>query len=140
MNNKIALITDLHWGVRNDLTVFHDNKKLFLDSIFFPACKKHNIDHVIVLGDIHDKRKQINLYTAFRMKNDFIYKCRQEEIVVDVVIGNHDTFHLTSNKVNVLDQITEQNDFFKWHTEPTEIFANGRLIAVIPWINEVTLS
>ena len=42
---KIALITDTHWGVRNDNVSFHDNSKKFLDDVFFPTLMSKGINH-----------------------------------------------------------------------------------------------
>ena len=69
---KIALITDTHWGVRNDQLAFLDNNKKFLDDIFFPYLDSHSIDTVIHLGDLVDRRKYLNINTAKRLRDDFI--------------------------------------------------------------------
>ena len=44
---KIALITDTHWGVRNDNIAFLENTKTFLDNIFFPYLDEHSIKNKI---------------------------------------------------------------------------------------------
>jgi len=40
---KIALITDTHWGVRNDNVAFLDNSKQFIDNIFLPTMEQEGI-------------------------------------------------------------------------------------------------
>jgi len=74
---KIALITDTHWGVRNDNSTFLDNNKKFLDDIFFPYLDTHGIDTVIHLGDLVDRRKYLNINTAKRLREDFIRPLHQ---------------------------------------------------------------
>ena len=49
---KIALITDTHWGVRNDHLAFMENNNLFFDNVFFPLLVKHNIGTIVHLGDL----------------------------------------------------------------------------------------
>ena len=53
---KIALITDTHWGVRNDNIAFIDNSKQFLSDLFFPTLEKEGIKTVVHLGDLVDRQ------------------------------------------------------------------------------------
>ena len=82
---KIALITDTHWGVRNDNNSFMDNTKSFLDDVFFPYLQLHNIRDVIHLGDLVDRRKYINFNTANRLKEDFIKPLLDKNLNVHLV-------------------------------------------------------
>ena len=71
---KIALITDTHFGARNDSEVFNNYFFKFYDNVFFPYLKEHNIKHCIHLGDITDRRKFINFKTLDKFRHDFVYK------------------------------------------------------------------
>ena len=51
---KIAIITDTHWGVRNDNVAFLDNSKQFLDNIFFPTIEKMGLTSITEIFD-HSK-------------------------------------------------------------------------------------
>ena len=57
---KVLLITDQHFGVRNDNQAFIDHYKKFYGEIVVPFLKASNIDTVINLGDTFDKRRSIN--------------------------------------------------------------------------------
>ena len=72
--SKIAIITDTHWGVRNDNIAFMNSTKRFLDEVFFPKLKEESITHIIHLGDIVDRRKHISYLTANRLRTDFLDK------------------------------------------------------------------
>ena len=47
---KIALITDTHWGARNDSVIFANYFSKFYDNVFFPYIDDHNIKTCIHLG------------------------------------------------------------------------------------------
>ena len=66
MKHKIAIITDTHFGCRNDSQVFMDSFKKFYKEIFFPTLEERGIRTVIHMGDVVDRRKFINWKTVYR--------------------------------------------------------------------------
>ena len=129
---KIALITDTHWGVRNDQLAFLDNNKKFLDDVFFPYLDAHSIGTVIHLGDLVDRRKYLNINTAKRLREDFISPLHRREIHPHLIIGNHDTYYKNTNSVNSIREIYG-NDFYLYESAK-EVKFDGVPILFIPWI------
>ena len=74
---KLAIITDTHWGVRNDHIAFLDNNKTFLENTFFPYIENNGIDTVLHLGDLVDRRKYININTALGRMHYAVLKMRE---------------------------------------------------------------
>ena len=72
---KIALITDTHFGARNDNLNFNEYFYDFYEGVFFPYLQQNNIKHCIHLGDLMDRRK----YVSYR-PNFINYTYRQEMI------------------------------------------------------------
>ena len=70
---KIALITDTHFGARNDSQAFAKHFYQFYSKVFFPYLDEHNIKTVVHLGDIVDRRKYIN-YTSARLLREALIK------------------------------------------------------------------
>ena len=68
---KLALVTDLHFGVRNDNASFADFFERFYSEVFFPYLKEHNIDTIVDLGDTFDRRKYVNFVSLDRAKKMF---------------------------------------------------------------------
>lgn len=134
---KIAIITDTHSGVRNDNIHFIENFKTSLDTIFFPYLKEHNIKRVLHLGDIVDRRKYCNIYTAHRLRTDFLDPMEQMGIEWDLIPGNHDVYYKNTNEVNFITEVIEKR--YKnctFHYDPNEIVIDGLPILMIPWITE----
>ena len=129
---KIALITDTHWGVRNDQIAFLDNNKKFLDDIFFPYLDLHGISNVVHLGDLVDRRKYLNINTAKRLRDDFISPLRDRGITAHLIIGNHDTYYKNTNTINSIREF--YNDDFIIYERATEVKFDDVPILFIPWI------
>ena len=68
---KIALITDTHFGARNDNINFNEYFYQFYEGIFFPFLEQNNIKHCIHLGDVFDRRKYISFTTLRAAKEMF---------------------------------------------------------------------
>jgi DNA repair exonuclease SbcCD nuclease subunit len=132
---KIALITDTHWGVRNDNIAFMDNSKRFLDETFFPTIKREEIRTVIHLGDLVDRRKYININTASRLRQDFLDPLANGGYDVHFIAGNHDTYFKNTNKVNALQELVVDKYSFKVHDQiPRELEFDGTIVLMLPWI------
>ena len=130
---KIALITDTHWGVRNDHLAFMENNNLFLDNVFFPLLVKHNIGTIVHLGDLVDRRKYININTANRLRVDFLDKMIGYD--VHIIAGNHDTYFKNTNEINsIRELVDEKYDFKIYDRYAEEVSFDGTPILFIPWI------
>lgn len=134
---KVALITDTHWGVRNDSQVFLEYYKKFYTECFFDYLDKHDIKSIIHLGDIVDRRKYINFVTLRALKDIFVDPCSQRDIDLHVIIGNHDIPYRNSNNINAMREVFEHgsNQIIKFYDSPTDINVGGLDIALVPWIN-----
>ena len=134
---KVALITDTHWGIRNDSQVFYDYFKLFLDDVFFPTLEKHKIRHVIHLGDLVDRRKYANFLTLHRLRKDFLESFEDKMIDLYVILGNHDTYYKNTNEVNALKELVDgKYQFIHAIEKPQTLEFDGSDILFLPWICE----
>jgi DNA repair exonuclease SbcCD nuclease subunit len=132
---KIALITDTHWGVRNDSLVMLDNMKAFLDEVFFPTLEREKIRKVIHLGDLVDRRKYININTATRLRSDFLDPLSNGGYDVHFIAGNHDTYFKNTNSINALQElVVNKYDFIVYDKHPCEWMFDGTNILLLPWI------
>ena len=130
---KIALITDTHFGARNDSLIFTEFFRKFYENVFFPTLEERNIDTIIHLGDVVDRRKFINFKTLNTMKEIFFVSLRDK--TVHIIIGNHDIYYKNTLAVNSMKELLEGMNNVIIYDEPTEISLDGKNNAVfIPWI------
>lgn len=133
---KIALITDTHWGVKNDSPVMLDNMRDFVNEIFFPYIDRHSIKHVVHLGDLVDRRKYININTAKRLREDFLEKIADRNLEFHIIAGNHDTYYKNTNNVNSLNELVsnQYSSFNVYCYNPVTYEFDGTKILMTPWI------
>ena len=93
---KIALLTDTHFGARNDSLIFSDFFRKFYENIFFPTLKERGIRKVIHLGDVVDRRKFINYKTLNSMKDILFDPLEDMGCCMDIIVGNHDIYYKLS--------------------------------------------
>lgn len=131
---KIAIITDTHFGARNDSISFLDFYQKFYDGTFFPALKEHNIGTLLMLGDTFDRRKYVNFLTLKRTKEMFFDKLLELGIEVHMLAGNHDTYFKNSDSVNSVDLLLKEYPNVHVIDTPKTIEVHGVKICMIPWI------
>jgi len=130
---KIALITDQHFGARNDSLHFLDYYEKFYN-LFFPEIDDHNIDHVLILGDTFDRRKYVNFYSLQRAKRMFFDRLKARDIKVYMLVGNHDTYYKNTNDVNSPELMLNEYDNITVINDPQTIEVDGVKICMVPWI------
>ena len=131
---KVAIITDQHFGARNDSIAFLDFFEKFYDNTFFPALDANSISTVLVLGDTFDRRKYVNFYALDRAKKMFFDKLEERGIRVHMLAGNHDTYYKNTNEVNSPDLLLVEYGNIDVISKPETIVVDGTSICMMPWI------
>ena len=133
---KIAIITDTHFGARNDNMNFNEYFYQFYEGQFFPFLQQHNIKTVIHLGDVLDRRKFVSYRIAKDFRERFILPFNHLQIQLHMLVGNHDIFFKNTNDVNSLQELLG-NRFNNIHlyAEAQEVTFDGLPILFMPWIN-----
>ncbi len=131
---KIAIVTDTHFGARNDNQNFNEYFFKFYENTFFPTLIERGITTCVHMGDVVDRRKYISYRTAYDFRKRFIGKFQELGIDLHIIIGNHDTYYKNTNEVNSMEELVG-TDRFKIYSEPEIVEFDGLPILLMPWIN-----
>ena len=131
---KVAIITDQHFGARNDSIAFLDFYQKFYDNTFFPTIDAAGINTVLILGDTFDRRKYVNFYSLQRAKEMFFDKLEERGIRVHMLAGNHDTYYKNTNDVNSPDLLLNEYGNIDVIDSPENIVIDDIKICMMPWI------
>ncbi len=133
---KIALLTDTHFGARNDNLNFNDYFYEFYEGVFFPYLQQNNIKHCIHLGDLMDRRKYVSYRILKDFRERFIQPFLHLEIDLHILVGNHDIYFRNTNDVNSLNELLgAKYKNIHIYPEAQEIDFGGFPILMMPWIN-----
>ena len=129
---KIAIITDTHFGARNDNQNFSDYFYKFYNELFFPTLEERGITTCIHMGDVMDRRKYVSYKTATDFRQKFLQRFQQLNIDLHMIIGNHDTYYKNTSEVNSMEELGNVGTVY---TEPKVVEFDGLPIVLMPWIN-----
>ena len=131
---KVAIITDQHFGARNDSVGFLDFFEQFYDNTFFPTLDAIDVDCVLILGDTFDRRKYVNFYSLDRAKKMFFNKLEERGIKVIMIAGNHDTYFKNTNEVNSPELLLAEYTNVSLVHKAMDITVDDTPICFVPWI------
>jgi len=132
---KIALITDTHFGARNDSLIFSDFFCKFYENTFFPTLKERGITDVIHLGDVVDRRKFINYKTLNSMKEILFIPLKEMGGNIKIIVGNHDIYYKNTLAVNSMTELTKGMSHVTVYDKPTEVsLTDDHKVLFVPWI------
>ena len=103
---KYIIITDTHFGVKNNNMVWCDNQVKFLDNVLIPYLERIEGEWKLLhLGDVFDSRAIISTKVIdevdkrFKAINDLCERTGNEMIVIG---GNHDYYSPENDNVSIL--------------------------------------
>jgi len=134
IETKVAIITDQHFGARNDSIHFLDYYERFYSGTFFPALEEHGIKTVLILGDTFDRRKYVNFFTLKRAREMFFDRLYARNIKVYMLAGNHDTYFKNTNEVNSVDLLLQEYTNIEVISNPKVITLADTKICMMPWV------
>lgn len=138
--SRIALITDLHFGVRNGSNYFHEYFRKFYENVFFPTLLEEGIKTVICLGDTFDKKKQIDFITLDNYRKYFFDKFKEYNIELYVLVGNHDAPFKNTISVNAPNLLLNSLPNISVINSPTEKTFYGNTLLLLPWLCDDNLA
>lgn len=131
---EIAVITDQHFGARNDSQVFDRHFEEFYRDVFFPTLDERGIKHVFMLGDTFDRRKYINFQTLASCKRYYFDELARRNIETHIIVGNHDAHFKNTIEVNSVDLVLGEYSNIIPYSSPRSVTLGGTEILVLPWI------
>ena len=132
---KIAILTDTHCGIRNSSEVFLDNAEDFYTNIFFPECEKRGVKQILHLGDYYDHRKFVNFKALNQNRRVFLDQLRKNNMTMDIIPGNHDTYYKNTNELNALKEcLGHYMNEIHIVMEPTVMQYGSLSMGLLPWI------
>ena len=128
---KIALISDLHIGIKKQCPVFMESQLRFFSEQFVPELTERGIKNIWVLGDVFDTRQQIN--TLVINKAIELFRDTLRDFDIDVIVGNHDMYLTTDTGINSLKILGLLPNVTVYERQET-LTIDGKKILVQPWI------
>ena len=134
MGYKIALLSDVHFGCRNNSETYLEIIKKLFNETLSTILDDENITDVRILGDLFDCRNNINIRTLNVAMDVFRwYKSNKPNIKFKILLGNHDIYYknrIDVNSIECLRQIGNIEIIDKVTTENI----NGKSLISYPWL------
>jgi DNA repair exonuclease SbcCD nuclease subunit len=131
---NVAIITDTHFGARNDSLHMLASMRKFYDNVFFPTLDTYGVRRVLHGGDYVDRRKYVNYHTASFIRNVYREGLRKRHIEEDVIVGNHDCYFRDSTQLNAVRELVEDDETVRCYVHPHELDVDGVGVLLLPWI------
>jgi len=133
---KVLLITDQHFGVRNDNQHYVERYRKFYTEKVLPTIDKEGITEVLCLGDTFDRRKGVNFSSLEAAKEMWFRPLQDRGIKMTMLIGNHDIYFKNTLRVNSPELLLGEFDNIEIIYCPGERLIGGKKMMLIPWICE----
>lgn len=130
---NIAIITDIHMGIKRGSEIFLQSQLKFFRNQFIPELIKRKIDTIIIPGDFFDNRialdNKILKHILDLFDNEF------KNFQIHILVGNHDSYLESSIHINSL-RVFEFYKNIKIYEKNESITLGNRKIFMCPWITD----
>lgn len=132
--SKIALLGDVHFDAKVSSMVFLQHQERFFTEQFIPYLVENKIKKVFQLGDLFDRRTNINVRILHHAKRVFFTPLAELGVEITGLVGNHDMFYLDSLVINSPNELIGHFPNIKFYTEPSTVIVDDVKFDLIPWI------
>ena len=132
---KVALLADLHIGIKKSDSVFYDSQYRFFKEQLVPELNRSGVKDIWIGGDIFDTRPSVSIEAINRVID--LFKNVLNGFNIRIIVGNHDMFYNTDLNVNSL-KILSLLPNVKVYEEAESEIIDGKKILYQPWITDYT--
>ena len=128
MNNKVAIFSDLHLGIKQDSPTWHNIALNWCDW-FISELEKRNIKQVVFLGDFFHTRNAISantLHVAAKFLDKF------STFKLHFILGNHDLFYANDPTISPVNLFEGRNNI-KVYTYPEIVNFGNKTVLMCGW-------
>lgn len=133
--SRVAIIGDLHLGVRSGNEDFHSFQANYIDW-FIDKCVELKVDCIVNPGDFFDVRKSMNIRVLDYVKTRFKDKVNASGIEWALTPGNHDIFLKHSNSITSMRLFDDLSPLIKVYEQPTDIMIGNEMFLMLPWLDD----
>lgn len=127
-NSKFAIFTDLHLGVHQNSSTWH-NIALQWTDWFVKELKEKNVEDIFFLGDFFHSRSEISVNTI-HASADLL--SRFSDFTIHMIVGNHDSYYKQKSDVNSLSILSGYPNI-KVYDKVTLLTIGDKKITLCPW-------
>ena len=132
---RIFLISDIHFGVRNNSLEWLQNQTQFFKDFYIPFLKKNvrENDILFMIGDWFDNRQLLDVL-VMNVSIDIVVEM-SELLPLYFITGNHDIYKKKDTDVNSL-RAFERIPNVHIYKDPVRVTNGKSTIFVLPWIGD----
>jgi DNA repair exonuclease SbcCD nuclease subunit len=131
---KVVFLGDTHFGVFDGRPLYHAFMERVYSEWFFPLLKELGVNKVYQFGDLYDKRKGVDSFSATESKRYFFEPAEEIEIDITALIGNHDSFFTNTIEVNSPWLLLSEFKNVNIVAAPRTVTIDSTSVDIIPWI------
>jgi len=131
---KVLVITDQHFGVRNDSQIYVEYYRQFYSKVVIPYIKKNKIRQVLCLGDTFDRRKSVNFSSLEAAKEMWFTPLQKLGVKMTMLVGNHDIYYKNTLRINAPSLLLGEYGNIQVVDSPGEFLLGSLPVLGIPWI------
>jgi len=132
-NSKVCCISDLHIGVHQNSTFWHETALKWAEWLKSELEQK-DIQDILILGDLYHYRDEIAVNTI-HVVNEILKIWKDFNIVI--LVGNHDSFYKDRTDINSL-SILHGWDNINIISDPCSTVLYGKKCIFLPWNSDLT--
>lgn len=135
IDNKIALIGDLHIGVNKNSETFFEITEEWI-KYFIKELESRKIKTVFILGDLFHYRDEISLLALDKAVE--ILKLFPKTIKIHMITGNHDCYFRDNSEVHSLGSFDEWDNIYVYDSMSEIELRGDKKITMVPWGEDIS--